>query len=150
MSQKNGMEKKKIIDKVLTVYQNIWLLLIGIALIGYVAFLAILYREIPLFILVASIVFIITRRVMIEKYSRINKKIRAYEKITKKEYESWRKHYTGLTTYGDYEGYLQVCNLPLEKRDLFKDATFDSIFQIIPAKKSFFNKFLGFFRYEND
>ena len=144
------MEKKKTIDKFLTGYQNIWLLLIRIALIGYVVFLTISYREIPFFILVAIVVFIIIRRVMIEKYSRINKKIRAYEKITKKEYDSWRKHYTGLTTYGDYEGYLQVCNLPPEKRDPFKDVTFDSIFQRIYAKKSFFNKFLGFFRYENE
>lgn len=141
------MKKKKIINRVLIVYQNIWLFLIGIALIGYVALLAILHREIPLFILVAIIVFIIARRVMIKKYSRINKKLRVYEKITKKEYEFWRKRYTGLATYEGYEDYLQVCNLPPEKRDLFKDVTFDNIFQKIPTKKSFFNKFFGFFRY---
>lgn len=144
------MKKKKIIDKLLTVYQNIWLFLIGIALISYVALWAILHREMPLFILVAFIVFIITRRIMIKKYSRINKKLRAYEKITKKEYEFWRKRYTGLATYRDYEGYLQACNLHPKKRDIFKDVTFDGIFQRIPAKESFLNKFFGFFRYEND
>lgn len=145
------MKKKNTIDKVLTVYQNIWLLFIEVTLIiGCVALLAILRREIPLFIPVAIIVFIITRRVMIKKYSRINKKIRAYEEITKKEYEFWRKRYTGLATYEGYEDYLQVCNLPPEKRDLFKDVTFDSIFKKIPPKKYFFNKFWGFFRYEDD
>lgn len=123
------VNRKRLIDKGLTAYQNVWLLVIGIVLFIFITFLLILNRQILAFVLVAIAVFIIICSFEIKEYRSIDKKIRAYKKITKKEYYFWRKHYKGLATYADYENYLRICDLPPEERDPFKDYDFSNVFK---------------------
>ena len=66
-----------------------------------------------------------------KRFREIDKKIANYEKITKQDYHFWRKHYRGFTTYRDYETYMQIRNLPPEKRDPFKAVDFSKYFKNI-------------------
>jgi len=86
--------------------------------------------KIPIIVIVViAIFFPIFWIVDSREYKKINKKIENYEKISKDEYIFWRKLYKGLTTYDNYENYIRICDLPSDKRDIFKGVDFSKNFK---------------------
>ncbi|HAH19402.1 MAG: hypothetical protein A2Y00_09770 [Omnitrophica WOR_2 bacterium GWF2_43_52] len=75
------------------------------------------------------LILLLVEKIQRKPIKQIQKKIDAYEKITKEEFEFWQKNYNGLTNYGTYENYLRICDLPPDKRDPFRGVDFSKIFK---------------------
>ena len=138
------MAKNRIIDKFLTLYQNIWLLIFGIIFIPFIIFTFILNPKLLIVAIAIIVVIAIYLAIFIligrKQIKATDKKITNYEKVSKKDYDFWKKNYKGNLAYGDYENYLRICSLPPEERapalkDIFEGADFSKVFEDIKRKK---------------
>jgi hypothetical protein len=137
--------KKSLSEKIHT------LLLLGIALYAFVYIWLLSPKEFKIFILLIIVILLLTRITIIKKYHKISKKAQAFETITRKEYNFWRKHYS-ITTYGvHYEDYIRI-SVALSEKKL--DAVLKS--NLIKAEKkdweakSLLAKLAYAFKYEDE
>jgi len=129
---------KKLTDKLLTIYENIWCIGGGIVLLFFVSiffFFLVKSRELQYYTLIIliglGIIFFLGAR----RWNKINKKIGLYEKVAKEEYDWWARHRKGFFSPMPYEEYMKLCDLPSDERDPYKDADFSEVFKEMEKRK---------------